>query len=246
MRIIAVCNQKGGTAKTTTTVNLGAALARLGKNVLLIDLDPQGNLTYSFGISPTKGTIADVLQGKKKIEDILEEREGLKVAPGSLLLSDIEISLVNKIGRERILKDKLASLKGFDFVFIDSPPSLSILTVNALNAAQEVIIPAQMEVLSLQGLNQLIGTIEEVKAVLNKSLRVGGIVASMYDSRRKLSEEVRGQIQKTMKERVFKSVIRECVRIAEAPSFAKSVLTYSPSCNGAEDFLSLAKEFSSN
>ena len=242
MKTIAIINQKGGTGKTTTTMNLGSALASLGKKVLLIDFDPQANLSYSFNISADNGTITDVLQAKKTLQSILVEKENLYIIPSSSYLSDLEISLVNKIGRERILKDRLKDLKGFDFVFIDCPPSLTILTLNALNAADEVLIPLQMEILSLQGLKQLLDTIKEVKNVLNRNLKIKGIVPSMYDGRRKLSKEVLDEISNTFKGKIFKSSIKECVKIAEAPSFAKSVLSYAPSSRGAEDFINLAKE----
>lgn len=244
MTIFAVLNQKGGTGKTTTTVNLAAALGSLGKKILLIDLDPQANLSYSFGIqSPESGTIADVLQTKQALQTILVQKEGVSIAPSSVALADVEVSLVNKIGRENVLKNHLKKITGFDLCFIDCPPSLSVLTVNALNAAHEVLIPAQMEALSLQGLSQLLDTIAEVKRVLNKNLKVRGIIPSMYNARRRLTEEVLNEIEKNLKVRVFKSRIRECVKIAEAPSFAKSVLAYAPSSNAAEDFLTLAKEF---
>lgn len=243
MKIISICNQKGGTGKTTVAINLGSALASLGKKILLIDLDPQANLTYSFGINSPKETVVDVLQGKKTLQAILVKKEGVSIIPSSVFLADVEVSLVNKIGRERILKDRLSKIQGFDYVFIDSPPSLSVLTVNALNTSHAVLIPLQMEILSLQGVAQLLNTISEVRQVLNKNLKVSGIIPSMFDKRRKLSQEVLDTIGKNLKERVFKTAIRECVKIAEAPSFAKSVLTYAPSSNGAKDFLSLAKEF---
>lgn len=243
MKIISVCNQKGGTGKTTTVINLGSALARLNKKVLLIDLDPQANLTFSFGINQVHGTMTEVLQGKQTLQSILINKERVDIAPASVLLADMEISLVNKIGREGILKDRLRALNGYDFVFIDSPPSLSILTINALNSADEVLIPLQMEILSLQGLMQLLNTIEEVKQVLNSRLKIAGIIPCMFDNRRNLSNEVLQQLEGNIKERVFKTVIRECVKIAEAPSFAQSVLSYAPNSHGAEDFMNLAKEF---
>ena len=243
MKITTITNQKGGTGKTTISMNLGVALAMRGKKVLLIDFDPQANLTYSFGIHKPKNTIVEVLQGKQTIQTILVNKEGLDVAPSSSLLSDLELSIVNKIGREQLLKDRLKGLTGYDYVFIDSPPSLSILTINALTASTEVLIPLQMEILSLQGVTQLLKTIDEVKNVLNKKLKISGIVVSIYDSRRRLSGEVLNEIKNNLKEKIFNSVIRICVKITEAPSFAKSVLSYAPSSKGAIDYKNLAKEF---
>lgn len=243
MKIITITNQKGGTGKTSIAVNLGVALASMGKKILLLDLDPQSNLTYSFGIHRPKNTIVEVLQGKQTIQTILVKREGLDIAPSSSRLADLEVSIINKIGREQLLSERLKDLEGYDYIFIDSPPALSILTVNALTVANEVLIPLQMEILSLQGLTQLLRTIDEVKGVLNKNLKIGGIVVSMFDSRRRLSSEVLNEIKNNLKEKVFNSVIRICVKIAEAPSFAKSVLSYSPSSNGASDYKELAKEF---
>lgn len=242
-KIISIINQKGGTGKTTTAINLGTALSSLKKKVLLIDLDPQANLTYSFGITAPTNTVVEVLQGKQIIQTILVNKEGLDIAPSSITLADIEISLVNKMGRESILKDRLKGLTNYDFIFIDSPPSLSILTINTLNAADGVLIPLQMEVLSLQGLAQLLNTVQEVKKVLNNKLEIVGIIPSMYDNRRNLSEEILNELEKNVKEKVFKSVIRECVKIAEAPSFAKSVISYAPESHGAEDYIKLAREF---
>jgi len=239
MKIITVTNQKGGTGKTSITMNLGVALAIKGKKILLIDLDPQANLTYSFGINDPKNTIVEVLQGKQTLQTILVKKEGVDIAPSSPLLADLEVSIINKIGREQLLSDRLKGLKGYDYVFIDSPPSLSILTINALTTASEVLIPLQMEILSFQGLTQLLKTINEVKNILNKKLKINGIVVSMYDGRRKLSSEIKNNL----KEKVFNSVIRVCVKIAEAPSFAKSVLNYAPSSNGAIDYKNLAEEF---
>lgn len=250
MKIIAITNQKGGTGKTTTAINLSAALASLGKKILVVDLDSQSNLTYAFGIKPEKGTLAGVLQSKQSLQTIIVEKEGVSIIPSSTSLADVEVSLVNKIGRERFLKDKLKEIQGFDYIFIDSPPSLSVLTINALNAADEVLIPVEMEILSLQGLSLLLTTITEVKKILNENLKISGIIPIKYDSRRKLSEEVLGQILEQMKDglnvhdaKVFNTKIRVCVKIAESPSFAQSVIAYAPGSHGAEDFLNLAKEF---
>ncbi|MBA7558497.1 ParA family protein [Candidatus Atribacteria bacterium 1244-E10-H5-B2] len=243
MKIITITNQKGGTGKTTLAINLGVSLALMGKKILLIDLDPQANLTYSFGIHNPENTIVEVLQGKQTIQTILVKREGLDIAPSSSRLADLEVSIINKIGREQLLSERLKDLGGYDYIFIDSPPALSILTVNALTVADEVLIPLQMEVLSFQGLTQLLKTIDEVKGVLNKNLKIGGIIVSMFDSRRRLSGEVLNEIKNNSKEKVFNSVIKICVKIAESPSFAKSVLSYAPGSSGSVDYKNLAKEF---
>ena len=245
MKTIAVINQKGGTGKTTTAINLGVALGKLGKRILLVDLDSQSNLSYAFGVSLEKGTLADVLQSRQTMQSVLVEKEGVCIAPSSRALADVEISLVTKIGRERFLKDKLKEVESsFDYCFIDSPPSLSVLTINALNASNEVLIPVQMEILSLQGLSLLLNTTAEVKQVLNENLRICGIIPFMYDKRRNLSQEVLAQLHNGVQGTyVFDTKIRECVKIAEAPSFAKSVLMYAPGSNGAHDFVNLAKEF---
>ena len=243
MQIIAITNQKGGSGKTSLAINLGCALTTLGKRVILLDLDPSASLSYSFGINSPDGSIAEVLQGTKAIHTILIEREGLSIAPSSISLADVAVNMINKIGRENVLKDHIQRLKNFDYLFIDCPPSLSLLTINALNASDTVLIPTQVEVLSLQGLSQLLNTIEDVRRVLNKSLKVRGIVACMYDQRRKLSGEALKHIQGHIKEKIFTTVVRENVRIAEAPSFSQSVISHSPDSHGKEDYLALAKEF---
>jgi chromosome partitioning protein len=241
--IISVVNQKGGTGKTTTTINLGSALAKLGKKVLLLDLDPQGNLSYSLGLADVKRSMANVFEGKLSINDIIVKKDDLYIAPGTNELVDIEISLVNQDDREGFLKERLVELEGnYDYVIIDAPPSLSLLTLNALSAAHEVLIPLQLEVLTMQGLSQILATVQQVKKTLNPSLRVKGIAFVMYDKRRKLSHEVYEYIRENVEENIFKTFIRANVKIAEAPSFGKSVIDYDPSSSGASDYMALAKE----
>jgi chromosome partitioning protein len=242
--IVSVINQKGGTGKTTTTINLGRALSKLGKKVLLIDLDPQGNLSYSLDITQPKYTLADAFTGSRKLKEIIVKKdENFCVVPGSNELVDVEISLVTQEKRESFLKNILAEAKGFDYILVDCPPSLSVLTVNALTASQQVLIPLQMEVLTLQGLSQILATVEQVKSTLNKKLKVKGIVVVMYDRRRKLSTEIESYLQENIDEKIFRSRIRLNVKLAEAPSFGQSILDYDPGSNGAQDYLALAREY---
>ncbi|AKQ45680.1 hypothetical protein TH63_08470 [Rufibacter radiotolerans] len=241
--IVSVINQKGGTGKTTTTINLGSALRKLGKRVLLLDLDPQANLSYSLGITEPETTLADVFTGHQKLVDCIQERDGLFVAPGSNELVDIEISLVNQPEREQFLQRLLEELPAYDYILIDCPPSLSLLTVNALVASQEVLIPLQMEVLTLQGLGQILNTVQQIKTTFNADLKVKGIVVVMYDKRRKLSTEIEDYLKENLEEYIFQQRIRLNVKLAEAPSFGQSVLDYDASSHGAKDYLALAKEF---
>jgi len=243
MKIISIANRKGGAGKTTTAINLSVALVRKGKKVLVLDMDPQANLTFAFGIKPATGSIVHVLHAVHAIHALRVNKEGVDIVPSEKQLADVELELAGKIGRESILKNSIATLSGYDYIFIDCPPSLGLLTINALNASDYVLVPTQMEVLALQGLAQLFDTVYEVKQILNSKLEIIGIIPFMYDERRNLSAEILAEIQKNVKERIFKTVVRECVKIAEAPSFEKSVLAYAPSSHGAEDFTNLAKEF---
>lgn len=241
--IITVINQKGGTGKTTTSVNLGCALAQKKKKVLLVDLDPQGNLSYWLGVSEPETTMAEVMMGESALSDILVEREGLQVAPSDMSLADVEINIAGLQSRESVLKKALEPLAAdFDYVIIDCPPSLSLLTVNALTATDKLVVPLQMEVLSLQGLDQIVNSVGRIKGVLNEKLEILGLLPVMVDSRRNLSREIHDYIQENYDLNIFKSKIRSNVRVSEAPSFGASVLSYSPSSNGAVDYKAFAKE----
>ena len=242
-KIVSVINQKGGTGKTTTTINLGCALAALGKKVLLVDLDPQGNLSYSLGVTEPSGTLSDVFTQTKSLDEIVVWKSGVHILPGSNDLVDVEVSLVGQEERETYLKNILKDAKGYDYIFIDCPPSLSILTVNALTASDEVVIPLQMEVLTLQGLGQILATVSQVRETLNKKLKVKGIVVVMFDKRRKLSQEIEDYLHENIDEKVFESRIRLNVKLAEAPSFGQSIMEYDKASKGAKDYLALGKEF---
>lgn len=241
-KIIAIVNQKGGTGKTTTTVNLGCALAKKGKKVLLVDLDAQGNLSYSLGILEIEKSIGQVIMGEVDFQDILVSTEGLDVAPAQIDLADVEINIAGELARESILKKILAHTEEYDYVLIDCPPSLSLLTINALNAAKWVIVPLQMEVLSLQGLDQIISTINQIKEVLNENLEILGLLPVMVDSRRKLSREIYEHIEENYNFKIFNSRIRTNVRASEAPSFGESLISYAPTSNGAKDYMDFANE----
>ena len=245
MKIIALANQKGGTAKTTSAVNIGAGLAKLGKKVLLIDLDPQAHLTYSLGIQAHEidHTIYNLLKGETRLPEVLKERGELKVIPANLNLSGAEIELSGLAGREFLLREALEGLTGFDYVFIDCPPSLSLLTLNALTTAQEIYIPLQTEFLALQGMSKLLQTVEVVQKRLNKGLKITGIIATRYDARKKLNKEVVEKIKEYFgDQQLFKSMIRDNVSLAEAPSFGQTIFEYKPDSNGAMDYFSLCKE----
>ncbi|MCU0439673.1 MAG: ParA family protein [Raineya sp.] len=242
--IIAVVNQKGGTGKTTTTVNLGRAIAEFGKKVLLMDLDPQGSLSYYLGANSNVWSISDVILEDISFHNALIQRENMHIIPADVTLADLELSLVNYQGREQIVKKMIEQhAQEYDYILIDCSPSLSILTVNALVAAHSIIIPLQMEVLSMHGLELILETIEQVKKTVNPELQIMGILILMYNIRRRITQEVHNHIKKTYNfVPIFQTHIRTDVKLVEAPSFGKSVFEYAPQSNGAEDYLNLARE----
>lgn len=239
--VFSIVNHKGGTGKTTTTINLGCALAEAGHKVLLIDFDAQGSLTYSLGIDDKEPTIADVLLGEAAPESIVKEREGLWVVPAGSTLADVELAMARTEDRFNHLTDFISSLPEYDFVLIDCPPSLSLLTLNALNASDYVIVPMQMDVLALRGLDSMLDTIKKIKA-FNSKLRVLGILPIMVDQRKNINQEIFNHVKTNYSERLFTQVIRTNVKAAEAPSFGKSVVGYAPHSTTANDYRELAKE----
>ena len=243
-RVIAFANQKGGVAKTTTTLNLGVAFQERGLRVLLVDLDPQGNLTMSQGLNPDaiERSMFDVLVHRVPIDEVIHQRE-VDIAVSSIDLAGAELALSAQIGRERALQKALTPVKGrYDFVLIDTPPSLGLLTVNALVAANGVIVPVQCEYLSLRGLVQLENTLSMVRENLNPDVEIQGILATMYDRRTLHSREAVEILQENFGDLVFETKIRKTVRFAEAPVKGQSVLSYDPTGNAAETYRDLAKE----
>jgi chromosome partitioning protein len=243
-KVISFANQKGGVAKTTTTLNLAVAFAESGHKVLCVDLDPQGNLTMSQGIDPDKveTSMYDVLVNHVSIREVMYERE-IDIAVASIDLAGAEIAMSTQIGRERSLEKALAEVTGeYDFVCIDTPPSLGLLTVNALTASDKVIVPVQCEYLSMRGLMQLQGTLEMIRENLNPRVQIEGILPTMLDSRTVHAKEAVEILEENFGELVFKSRIRKAIKFAEAPVRGTSVLKYDPKSNAADYYRELAKE----
>ena len=246
-RIIAISNQKGGVGKTTTAINLSACLAEKDKKVLTIDMDPQGNTTSGLGIdkNEVEDTSYEVLLGEAKIENAITKSimDGLFVVPSETGLAGAEIELIGKVDREFILKKEVERIKDdYDFIIIDCPPSLNTLTVNAMTTADTVIVPIQCEYYALEGLSELMYTIQLVKERLNNELEIEGIVFTMYDARTCLSLQVVENVKENIDKKIYKSIIPRNVRLAEAPSYGQPINLYSPRSAGAEAYRALADE----
>ena len=246
--IYTVANQKGGVGKTTTTINLGAFLAYYGKNVLLVDIDPQANATSSLGIDKNKisrGTYEALLDEKDIRESILRNPKlNLSILPASPDLAGAEVELVNEVGRETLLKRKLLPLApDYDYILVDCPPSLGLLTLNGLVAAENgILIPVQCEYLAMEGLGQLISTIERVRRVISPDLIVRGVILTMFDTRTNLANDVVIEVKKHFQDKVFNTIVPRSIRLAEAPSYGIPISLYSPDSIGAIAYLELAEE----
>lgn len=246
-RVIAIINQKGGVGKSTTAVNLAAALGEMEKQVLLIDLDPQGNSSSGLGIekSQVQYCIYDVLLNEVPIEQVIipDVVEGLDVVPATINLAGAEVELVSEIARENRLKDAVGSLRGkYDYILIDCPPSLGLLTVNALVAADKLLIPIQCEFYALEGVTKLLDSMKRVKSRLNPTLDIFGVLLTMYDGRTTLSRQVVQEVRGYFGKSVFETLIPRTVKLSEAPSFGQPITQYDPDGKGAQSYISLAKE----
>ena len=246
-KIIALANQKGGVGKTTTTINLAASLAALEKKVLVVDIDPQGNTTSGYGIEKNDldNTIYELMLGDCSIEDciIKDVIENISILPSNVNLAAAEIELIGVDKKEYILKNEIDWVKDrYDYIIIDCPPSLSLLTVNAMTTADSVLVPIQCEYYALEGLSQLIHTVNLVKERLNPNLEMEGVVFTMYDSRTNLSAQVVENVKSHLNQKVYRTVIPRNIRLAEAPSYGQPINIYDPKSAGAESYLALAEE----
>ncbi|MGO5064391.1 ParA family protein [Clostridium sporogenes] len=250
MKVVSIFNQKGGVGKTTTSINLCSCLAMNGYKILNIDIDPQGNTTSGMGLDKNslELSVYDVLTSDEiSIKEVIKQSELISnfyILPSTMSLAGAEIELINKLDRERILLQKLKEIENdFDYVFIDCPPSLGLLTINALAASDSVLIPIQCEFYSLEGVGQLVNTIELVQKSLNSNLEVEGVILSMYDIRTRLCNEVAEEVKKYFNDKVYNTTIPRNVRLAEAPSFGLPIILYDSKCKGAEAYNNLSKEF---
>ena len=246
-KVISVANQKGGVGKTTTTVNLSTLLAKKGRKVLLIDTDPQGNATSGLGITKeVELSVYDILVGDTEFDETIQETaiKNLSVCPSNISLAGAEVELVSMMSREQRLKTKLDVIKDrYDYILIDCPPSLGLITLNAFTASDSVLIPVQCEYFALEGLGQLLNTVNLVKKHLNKNLEIEGALLTMYDARTNLSNQVVKEVKKYFEDKVYKTVIPRNVRLSEAPSYGMPITEYDPRSKGAKMYEKLAKEF---
>lgn len=249
MKVICIFNQKGGVGKTTTNINLCSYLAMEGYKVLTLDIDPQGNTTSGLGLDKRNLELSmyDVLTSEVSLEDVIIKSDliqNLSIAPSTMELAGAEVEMIAKENREQVLSKKLKSLESeYDYVFIDCPPSLGMITINALTCSNSVLIPIQCEFYALEGVGQLMNTIQLVKKSLNKQLEVEGVLMTMYDYRTNLSNEVYKEVKKYFKDLMFKSTIPRNIRLAESPSFGLPIMLYDEKCKGAESYLDFTKEF---
>ena len=246
-KVISVANQKGGVGKTTTTVNLGTILAKKGKKVLLIDADPQGNATSGLGVDKEcELSTYDILANDAEMEEVVQDTiiKNLKLCPANMNLAGAEVELVSMMSREQRLKEKLEKVKdNYDYILIDCPPSLGLITLNAFTASDSVLIPVQCEYFALEGLGQLLNTINLVKKHLNKEIKIEGALLTMYDIRTNLSNQVVKEVKKYFENKVYKTVIPRNVRLSEAPSYGMPITEYDPKSKGAKSYMKFAKEF---
>ena len=250
-RIIAIANQKGGVGKTTTAINLSSCLAIAEKRVLLIDIDPQANASSGLGISLSEENHStyELLLEDLLIDDVITETNVpfLNIVPSHIRLVGSEVELINSENREQRLNEKLRNIRDdYEYIFIDCPPSLGLLTINALTAADTVLIPIQCEYYALEGLSQLLNTIHLVQRNLNKSLAIEGVLLTMYDNRLNLSQQVAAEVRDYFKDKVYKTIIKRNVRLGEAPSFGKPIVMYDAVSSGTQNYISLAEEIINN